>query len=404
MVKEQKTKYTVFHQAKEYINQRFEIYENTINCKFFIKSKKDKKDTFEQLKLENLYVEIQEAGIKLSMDNLINILKSSYTKKINPIKEYFEKLPKWKPGDTDHIKELTTYIKTVNDEWLYIQLKKWMVRAVKCVFIDQYFNKQALIFAQQGQNGGKSTFTRFFCPPELIEYKKELLSNVSTKDTKIEVARNLLMILDELAIMTKSDDIKNLKALMSIDFINERLPYARNNTVMPRICSYLGSTDNFEFLKDKTGNVRWIIIEFKNINAPIDFNYSKKININYLWSQAYYLANDITFKETMTPEEIRKNEVNNQKFLISDGITDIIQCEIQPGCETDDFMNASDILEYLKHIDSNYFDILKNVKPEKLGKILVQLGFFKDSSTINKNGASYTAYGYYVKKLSKQCF
>ena len=404
MANEHKTNYSVFQQAKGFINDRYKIYENTINSKFFIKSIKDKKGTYKQLILEDLFIEINEAGIKLGIDNLINILKSSYTDKINPIKEYFEKLPKWKPGDTDHIKELTTYIKTVNDEWFYIQLKKWMVRAVKCVFIDQYFNKQALIFAQQGQNGGKSTFTRFFCPSELIEYKKELLSNISTKDTKIEVARNLLMILDELAIMTKSDDIKNLKALMSIDYINERLPYARNNTIMPRICSYLGSTDNFEFLKDKTGNVRWVIIEFKNTETPIDYNYSKKININDLWSQAYYLAHDITFKETMTPEEIRKNEENNQKFLISDGITDIIQSEIQPGCATDTFMNASDILEYLKRLDGNYFDILKNVKPEKLGKILVQLRFFKDSSTINKNGTSYTAYGYYVKKLSKECF
>lgn len=391
---------TAFHLAKSFLNERYEIYENIINGRFFARSIDDDESTFIQLNESNLYIDIQEAGIKLSMDNLFHILKSDFTIKVNPIKQYFENLPKW-DKQTDHIKEFTSYIKAINNDWLYTQLKKWLVRVVKCIFIEKYVNKQALIFAQQGQNSGKTTLCRFFCPKELNDYKKEHLDNLKSKDTKIEIARNFLINLDELAIINKYEDMKSLKALMSADCFNERLPYTRSEVVLYRMSSFIGSTDNFDFLKDKTGNVRWLVIELESGDNPINFEYSKKINIDNIWSQAYSLSLDDTFKEEMTIAEIKQNETNNEKFFVADSVTEIIQKELEVGIKNkDDFMTSTDILEYLGTLQSSYLNLLKNVSVDKLGRSLSQMKFIKSSGVKMVNKKQVSCYGYYVKKLA----
>mgnify|MGYP001239246024 CR=1 FL=1 len=396
---------TVFHQAEAHINKHYEIFENTVNHEFYIKSKNDKKNHFEKLNVDSLYIEIQKANIKLSINNLGCLLTSGFTKKVNPIQEYFNSLQKWNTKSPDYIKGLMQYIKTVDNDWSYLMLKKWMVRAVKLALFDKGYNKQGLIFASEGQNNGKSTLCRFLCPQPLMEYRKDLLSDVEAKDTRIDLARNFIINLDELSVMNNQKAMRNLKALMSIDYINERLPYRRDNSYLKRISSFVGSTDNFDFLKDSTGNVRWVCLELKNVEDNIDWkNYSEKVNIDNLWSQAFYLANDKHFKDQMTPEEIRINEEKNRKFIVTDGIEEIILGELKPGNRADEFMTSTQILDYLRKLDGYYYDVLKNVKAETLGKRLSQLGFSKDSATISKNGNSYSVHGYYVKKLSKPIF
>ena len=184
---------------------------------------------------------------------------------------YFDSLPKY-DNKTDYIKLLTSYITTNDQERFYNHFKKWIVRLVKCALIDDYYNKNAFILVQNKQNSGKTTFCRFLCPDSLSDYIKE---NISTdKDGLISITRNLIINLDELATLTRQD-INLLKSILSKDKVNERLPYDRKNSIIPRRCSFIGSTNNSEFLTDLTGSVRWLCFEVENIN----FDYKKKIDI-----------------------------------------------------------------------------------------------------------------------------
>jgi hypothetical protein len=62
---------------------------------------------------------------------------------------------------------------------------------------------------------------------------------------------------------------------------------------------------------DETGSVRWQIFEV----LEIDFNYSKEININQVWAQAYFNAFERkNYNPELTAEDIQENEKRNEKY------------------------------------------------------------------------------------------
>jgi len=93
-----------------------------------------------------------------------------------------------------------------------------------------------------------------------------------------------LINLDESSTLSKVE-INSLKSLFSKDKINECLPCDRRNSILPSRCSFIGSTNQIEFLNDETGSVRWLCF----VIDEIDWSYSSKVNIDMVYAQAYQL-------------------------------------------------------------------------------------------------------------------
>ena len=170
------------------------------------------------------------------------------------------------------------------------------------------FNKQAFILIGK-QNDGKSSFLRFLCPPSLKEYYSEVF-NPEGKDGLISLCRNFIINLDELTVLAKTD-IDRIKKTFAIDEVNARLPYDKSESILKRIGNFVGSTNNSEFLNDPTGSVRWLCFEIENIN----WEYSKVVNMDLVYSQAYSLFKS-GFDYKVTPEELAENEKSNEKHTV----------------------------------------------------------------------------------------
>lgn len=210
--------------------------------------------------------------------------------------------------DKDYISELGGYVKTTDQKrWLY-HFKKHLVRTVACALNDGIINKQCLTLTG-GQDCGKSYFCRFLCPPKLKEYYAENIQ--IDKDSLIALSENFIINLDELSTLSKAD-ITALKSYFSKDYIKVRRPYDATTTRAPRVTSFVGSTNEDEFLTDTTGNVRWLCFDV----TGIDWAYSKVVDIDLVWSQAYsLLRND--FKYQLNKEDVRINDEANKKYQVS---------------------------------------------------------------------------------------
>ncbi|RTE53736.1 virulence-associated E family protein [Arenibacter aquaticus] len=340
-VKEAKKK-TIYDYTIEYLEGKYTIMYNEISHDFQISFKHSREWSY--LNLNSLIIELAKAGIDISTGKLEILIRSELIPKYNPIRAYFESLPKW--DGEDHILKLASYVPTYDDGAFVYHLKKWLVRAIKCALEPAYFNKQALIISHRGQSSGKSTWCRFICPPELSDYMAEDISN--DKDARIQLCRNFLYNLDELAVLTKKD-VNALKAFFSKTFINERLPYDRKNTTLPRICSFLGSTNMSSFLNDETGSVRWLCFELKD---KIDFSYSKEMEIKDVWIQAYYLAyHDPSFNPELTLTDILENEERNKKYTKLTTEEELVSKYFEKSNDMADFVTASDVLVKLRHLN-----------------------------------------------------
>lgn len=374
---------TIFHITENYLNENYDLRFNSIALEIELSKKNENK--WISCNENSLWLELQKKSIKIPLNSLLAILKSDAIQKYNPIVEYFNSLPEWNQ-ESDYITEFSRYV-ILDDhedkEQFEYHFKKWCVRAVKCATIEDYFNKQAFVLTDDGlgQNIGKSSYCRFLCPPPLSNYFAEDMGD--DKDSRILLCKNFLINLDELAALSKKE-INQLKSYFSKSQINDRLPYDRKNSIIPRIASFIGSTNMSTFLQDETGSVRWLCFVIKSIN----WNYKKEFDINKLWAQALHLANDKSFEETLSFEDIRLNELRNDKFQIVSPEKDLANkfFSIAVNMIDSEFMTSTDILNHINLWSSSGI----RLNSISMGKALKSIGHKRTKH----NGI----YGYWVVK------
>ena len=380
--KEETKSKTIFHITEEELAKSYDLRFNTLKVEIEIREKDS--ETWEECNESQLYVQLNKKGIAISESKLHALLRTDFVTRYDPIFHYFENIKPWKKDDKDYIKELISYVKTDNPEEIQYNFKKWIVRCVKCALEPEYFNKQAFILVHDAQNSGKSTFCRNLCPESLSAFLRDDLPD--NKDAKIALASNFIINLDELANLNKKD-VDQLKTYFSTSTVKERLPYDRKPTTLPRRANFIGSTNNSEFLVDSTGSVRWLCFEINKIN----WNYKKIIDIDNVWSQAYWLSRDVNFNCEFSEEDIIENEKRNAKFQLPTSEEDLLikYFDVENEAEKIDanFYSATRIVNFIHEITTRVY-----LKPIIMGKVLAKYKFKKHQ---NSKGVGR---GYYIKQ------
>ncbi len=376
-------KINTFYSAKDEISSTYHLRYNDI--KLEVEAAEFGTNDFKTLNEDNLYCQLRECDIKISKSDVQSILKSDFVNRYDPIRMFFENLKPYEEGEPDYIELLANYVKADNQEEFNKHFKKHLIRTVKCGFELFYFNKQAFILVHITQNSGKTTFCRFLCPPELIQYFAEDIS--TDKDGLILLAKNFLINLDELSTLQKAE-INALKSYFSKSSINVRLPYQSKNSNIARRASFIGSTNLAQFLSDETGSVRWLCF---SINS-IDFNYSKDIDVNNVWRQAYYLYKQGVNPE-LTKDEVLENERRNSQFqqisLDEELVTKYFERPNDDNFTEKEFLQSTDITAYIK-MQSGF----TRVNIVQIGKVLNKY-FEREKRTKDR----IQVYGYWVVKI-----
>ena len=357
---------------RDYLYSRYDIRKNIITLDYEYKKKEDEK--FEKLNFSDLWLQCHENNYThANLSNLEAIIKSSHTIEYNPGLEYLENLPEW--DGIDYFEKLSTYLPIAeieNYKFVY-HFKKWFVRLVKCMVDDNFFNKQMIVFIQEEHNGGKTTFCRWLCPHELEQYYTESITE--GKDEQIQLTTNFLISYDEMSKLTK-ESISKVKSLMSTLNVNLRLPYEKKQIKLNRRCSFLGNTNKIEFMLDETGSIRFICFE---LTGKLNFDYSKDININNLYAQAYNLLKSKTFEYEITHEDSVIIQEYNKRFFVQTPEIYFIQKYYRIATEDDKQLPDQSLLEY-KTSTQIYLELQKRVPEIKfninnIGKALVFLNY-----------------------------
>jgi len=131
---------------------------------------------------------------------------------------------------------------------------------------------------------------------------------------------------------------------------------------------------------DETGSVRWLCFEIDKI----DWEYSKKIDIDLVYAQAYHLVKT-NFDCNLTLDEINENERRNQVFQILSEERQLVEkyFTLNESEDPNSFCTATDIKMKLSQMLN-----INNLKVVNIGKALKQIDIPKKK----QNGA----YGYYL--------
>ena len=350
-----------------FLNNRYNFRYNTILGKLEFKTLKATKwKPMTDFSENSILREILKAKVKCSINSLRNLLHSDYCEMFDPFEVYFENLSN-NHDETDYITMLADTVTTTKQELWRTCFKKWFVAMVACVLDEKQVNQTVIVFS--GKQGlGKTTWMEKLMPKQLKEYIFSGTINPNNKDTLIHLAECMLINLDELENLNRSE-IGSLKEIITKTHIRMRKAYGHNNENLPRRASFAGSVNTAQFLNDTTGSRRFLCFEVEHIE------YTHDIDINKVYAQAMQLKED-GFRHWFNQEEIKEINQNNEQYQLRSPEEELLLTWFEPA-EKDKaqyFFNTTQIAQILStraNININEATV------RKLGMALKKHGFKK---------------------------
>ncbi len=365
-----------------YLSEHWDFQYNEMSTKIEFK-KKDEKifRILDNMEYENIRMDMKFNDIFISENDYRGLLNSErLVTKVNPLKDYIFALPKW-DEETDYIAQILDNLIFVDENKRpeYIEyFKRWFV-AMLCGLIDDRIRIESInhtclvLVGAQGQ--GKTKFFTDLIPEHFrSEYTYTGNFQMENKDHVLMLATKLLVNLDELAALNKSE-LEMVKSRMTQTHVSLRKAYDKIDINLKRRASFCGTTNNDEVLRDVTGSRRFLMLSVSQIKSD------KPINIAGAWSQALSLYK-AGFKYWFSGDDIAMVE-NNNEFYTSKNLEEelIIRHFALPIGVAPNYMSATDIAMRLSEI-YNRLNINQSVI-RTVGITLKKLGYKKIQKRVN---------------------
>ena len=142
-------------------------------------------------------------------------------------------------------------------------------------------------------------------------YHVETVLSSDNKDFYMLLLRNTIVEFSEGETLSRSE-IKNLKAVITTQEDQFRVPYGRNVATFPRHCVFAMTTNQTEYLKDETGNRRWLPVRLEQV---ADTQWLED-NLEQLYAEAYHRV--ITNRESTWEFPLEDIQQRQRERVIDD--------------------------------------------------------------------------------------
>ena len=232
--------------------------------------------------MNTLSMEAIETGIDCWDRDIQRFVRSRRISEYHPFTAYFEQLPEW--DGTDRVSALARRVSDnpvwVNGfhRWMLGLSAQWMQfrsdanNANRANSINRA-NSVAPLLVSSRQGLGKSTFCRLLMPDALKAYYTESYDLGSPASAEAKLAACGLINLDEFDKLSASK-MPLLKNLMQASALNIRKAYKRSASALPRIASFIGTSNREDLLVDRTGSRRFLCVSLEHAidcTTPVEY-------------------------------------------------------------------------------------------------------------------------------------
>ena len=209
--------------------------------------------TIGKRELNTLCLEAHARGILCWDKDISRFLFSKHVPEYHPFLLYFEQLPVW-----DGIDRITRLAQRISSESYWINgFHTWMLglTAQWTGQTGKHANSVAPLLVSIRQGCLKSTFCKSLMPDSLSRYYSDEVELTSRSNATRKMSEMGLLNLDEFD-KYSSGKIPLLKNLMQMADLNLCKAYQKNFRTLPRIASFIGTSNRFDLLSDNTGSRR----------------------------------------------------------------------------------------------------------------------------------------------------
>ena len=313
--------------------------------------------------LNTICLEAHEAGIGCWDRDLSRCIYSTRIAEYHPFRLYLDELPEW-----DGIDRVSALAQRVSENPLWEKgFRIWMLgmTAQWMGVMREHANSVAPLLISTEQGYLKSTFCKSLLPSVLQCYYLDRIDLTSQGRVERRLAEMGLLNLDEFDKYSPSK-MPLLKNLMQMASVSLCKAYQKNYRALPRIASFIGTSNRKDLLTDPTGSRRFICVE---VEHPIDCEAVDHEQI-YAQLKAEILSGK---RYWFTKEEERELQRNNMKFYRQGPVEDVLRScfrSAEKG-EESELLSAADIFLFLKKKNPA---AMRGANPASLAQILIAAG------------------------------
>lgn len=189
---------------------------------------------------------------------------------------------------------LTDYLGAIDNAYTRAAIRKCLVAAVARLFRPGIkFDNMIILEGRQGL--GKSTFWNRLG----MNWYSDSLSTFEGKEASELLQGYWIIEVGELAGLNRAE-MNIIKGFLSKQEDVYRAPYGRRTAVHPRSCIIVGTTNDVEFLRDKTGNRRFWPIDLGKQHPTKSVWRDLAAEVPQIWAEAiaYYKQGETLFMDT----------------------------------------------------------------------------------------------------------
>lgn len=316
-----------------------------------------------------LLMQLQHAGINVPyISHIQAIVDCGRATRYNPVTDYFACLPEW--DGKDHIGEVMGRV--TGDEFALTLLRRWMVAVVAQALgrMGRYGNCLCPLLISERQGWGKSQFTKLLMPPELMVHYTDTFNLAQEEQCLRKMGQHLMVNLDEFDRHSATAHA-TLKGLLQLADIKVKRPHRAQFEEMPRMASFIGTSNRRMLLRDRTGSRRYICVE---LSAPIDVD--TPVDHAQLYAQALHLL-DEGMRYWLDEEETLRLEEHNAPYKMEHGPEELLTQHFTPVAKKkhyadDELWSAVAVYDYLHRIDPL---LMRSVERTTFGMYVRRMGF-----------------------------
>ena len=363
-------KYITPSRIRKIVDERWQLRYNELDNNIELREREGSADFLPMTdRLHNtLVMNVQEQLPQCYRSWVDCYLYSEAVPSYHPLRQYLKDLPQW--DGTDRVGRVASMVS--DDPQWHLVFRRWLRAMVagwqqagegRTTFVNHL--APVLVSAQQGL--GKSTFCRSLLPPSLRAYYTDKFDLTSDSHAERQLGCMALLNMDEFDRYSERQ-MGVLKNLMQMTQLSMRRPHGRSMMVVPRVASFIGTSNFDELLTDPSGSRRFycqVVTRYIGaIEEPHDQLYAQLV--------AEIAAGEpVLFTKEEEAEIERHNALYYRESPLEAAFAQSFRLPTAEERTKAEWLSATEIFEHLKRTSSR---ALQGITAQRMGTLLRRLG------------------------------
>ena len=274
--------------------------------------------------LKSIVVEEMKEGGESWMNDIRTYVESAHIQDYNPIHEFLAAVGEW-DGKQDYIGAFARRLPTNYPHWETFFHRWFLAMVAQALNLNRDYGNSMVPLLIGGQGMRKSNFCKNILPPSMREYYMDDIKMENAEQVERVLSRMWLVCIDEYNAKTEREQAK-IKRLLTEKDVQARKMRSDQYTMMPRLCSFIATTNDTTPLPSGDGSRRYLCVE---VSGEIDM--TEPIPYKQMYAQAVTELHQKGCVYWFTSEDEQEIQEHNKSYQQLSSPELILQSLFEPA-------------------------------------------------------------------------